>query len=177
MTTTTACSITKRLNGIDLHDEGRGWSLQRSSTIRPPVQVRRSALTLPRFHGERRTGRSPVFGAPTVRLEWLLQATSQASLEDAWHDLVGLLHAPDLTYEHVADDVVTSAVAELESVSEPGDFLVATHMTMTALLVLPGVFLRGPESATATLAEGVVPPWEPPWGRSASRNRATRKRA
>lgn len=144
-------TITKRLNGIDLHRPDLGWNLDSATTLRAGVTNRRSPLELPRVHGSRSAGRAPVYGETTVSLSWWVEGGTQTALEDAYAGLVGLLMQPGLVYQHEADGLVTEAAAELVSISEPGEFLVGTHVTLTALLALPGVFLRGTTYVTTNL--------------------------
>lgn len=147
-------NITKLIDNVNLHQPDRGWSLQRGSTVRPSVTHRRSVVSVPRSHGSRASGRAPVFDEPTVTLEWLVRGTSQTELEAAWSGLAGLL-ATGQVYQHEADSVTTAAPMVLVSISEPGDFAVERLMRMTAIVALPGVFLRGQGYiTTATLAAG-----------------------
>lgn len=149
-------SINKKLlNGADVHAPARGWTLEDSTMTRPPVQVRRNVVEVPRSHGSRPTGRPPVFGEPSVSLDWLLTSTPTAGLDEVYADLVSVLSRPGLLYGHRYDDVVTEAPAELVSISEPSDHLASRHMKVSAILALPGVFLRSQSYATSpVLAEG-----------------------
>ncbi|WP_131104022.1 hypothetical protein [Ornithinimicrobium sufpigmenti] len=92
----------------------------------------------------------------TVGLSWLLQATSQGSLEASWRDLMALLQSAPLTYSHVADGVRHDAPADLVSVSEVSgrDFTAGRQLRFSALLALPGVYLRDTTFQTLDVPAG-----------------------
>lgn len=141
--------ITKRVNGIDLHNPERGWSLQEKGTsARVARTVRRAPLVIGGRHGSAPTGRLPVYEEASVSLTWLLMADTQAGLEDAYRDLVGVLSVPGLVYQHEAAGVVTEAPAELVSLTEPTDFTAGRLMRVSAILSLTDPFLRDVEYTT-----------------------------
>lgn len=140
--------ITWSLSGVDTVR----WNVQAGSLWRPPVTVRRSVLTVPGRHGSLPTARPPVFEEPTVTLE-LLCLGAMASLEAAVNEAQALLSAPGLVLGRSSGGVVTSAPAALVSIS-PGDFFADRAARVTAMLAVPGVFLRG---ASADSASAVVP--------------------
>lgn len=141
--------ITKRVNGIDLHNPKRGWSLQENGTsARVARTVRRAPLVIGGRHGSAPTGRLPVYEEASVSLTWLLMADTQAGLEDAYRDLVGVLSVPGLVYQHEAAGVVTEAPAELVSLTEPTDFTAGRLMRVSAILSLTDPFLRDVEYTT-----------------------------
>lgn len=148
--------VTKTLNGIDLHQPDRGWSLQHATTSYAGLSNERTTVSVPGRHGVLSPRRRMVADERPVGLTWLLRATSQGGLEATWHDLMGLLQTPSLTYGHVAGGVTTVADAELVSVSDVSgdDFLVGTHLRFSAVLALPGVFLRDPSWSTLAVPAG-----------------------
>lgn len=140
------------LSGIDTER----WRVQAGSLWRPPVTVRRDVLTIPSRHGVVVTGKPPVFEEPTVTLELLCEGV-QADLEALANELTGILAMPGLTLGRYSGGLVTSAAAQLVSIS-PGEFVPDIGAFFTASLAVPGVFLRGPsaDSAPVVVTSGAV---------------------
>lgn len=135
------------LSGID----AVRWRVQGGSLWRPPITVRRDVLTIPGRHGVVVTGRPPVFEEPTVTLELLCEG-GQTALENLANELVGILAMPGLTLGRYSGGLVTSAAAQLVSIST-GEFVPDIGAFFTVALAVPGVFLRG---ALADAAATVV---------------------
>jgi len=128
--------ITWLLSGVDT----RRWRVQAGSMWRPPVGVRLAQIDIPGRHGTVATG-LPVFDTPTVNLELLCKATTQAALESASLELIGLLAAPGLLLGRSSGGIVTDAPARFVSMS-PGEFLGDTYARFSVILDVPTVFFR-----------------------------------
>lgn len=137
--------VTWLASGVDLHNEGRGWSLQAASSVRVARSVRRSPLVVAGAHGSRRRGLPPVYDEASVTLRWLLKGgESQAGLVAAYDGLVGVLSRPGLVLGLRTDGQVVESPAELVTVTEPSEFVVGRIMRVEATLFLGDPFLRDP---------------------------------
>jgi hypothetical protein len=128
--------ITWSLSGVDT----RRWNVQAGSLWRPPVGVRLTQIDIPGRHGTVATG-LPVFDAPQINLELLCKAATQAALEAASVELVGLLAAPGLLLGRSSGGTVTDASARFMSMS-PGQFFPDASARFSVILDAPGVFFR-----------------------------------
>lgn len=135
------------LNGVDAYR----WRVQSGSIWRLPVTRRRDVSTVPNRHGSQTTGKPPVYEEASASLELLCKG-EMVELEAAANELTALLTAPGLTLGRYSGGLVTSAAAEFVSLS-PGQFVPDVGAFFTALLAVPGVFMR---RAVATSAPATV---------------------
>lgn len=154
---------TKQINGIDLHDQSRGWFLNRDGTS-PGIarSVRQDALVVGGRHGDVPKGSLPVYDSATVNLSFVLDATSQYELASRYRDLFGVFSQPSLVYQEVIFDgpatEVHEAPAVLVSMGEPSDFLPGRYVSVSMILSLLDPFLRDVAgSTTGILAAGTHP--------------------
>lgn len=142
------------LNGYDLDSvTGR---LGAVTLWRPPISVRRSPIIIPGQHGSLDLG-LPVFEEPTLTIGVRSNGATQAALEAAVSNLVGLLAQPTLTVTRVSGGVTASAVARLTSADidegfQPAGAGIPGQSTPVAVFALPGVFFREAAAAGADLA-------------------------
>lgn len=138
------------LNGIDAYR----WRVQSGSIWRLPVARRRDVTTVPNRHGSQTTGKPPVYEEASASLELLCKGP-MVDLESAANELTGLLTAPGLILGRYSGGLVTSAAAEFVTMS-PGQFVPDVGAFFTALLAVPGVFMRRPiaDTAPATIVTG-----------------------
>lgn len=150
-----SADLTWLLNGIDL-DQASG-RLAAVSLWRPPLSVRRSPITIPGAHGSLDPG-LPVFEEPTVTIGVSSGGhATQAALEAAVNNVVGLLAQPTLTLTRVSGGITTSAPVKLVSADLDDGFLPAAGGTPgravpVAVLAIPSVFLRETVSTGDELA-------------------------
>lgn len=159
MATTCEVQITRRLNGVDLHDEDRGWSLQNDTSIGLARPTRSVSVRHRGRHGSLRSGLT-VHDETTERLVWLLTPRAGRPAEDLYvvHDeLLGVLSRPGLVLEHVVAGEVRSVPVWLEQVSEPSEHVAGMVMRVQAVLALGDPFLRS-----------AVTEWSVPAGSSSS---------
>ena len=141
-------NVSWRINGLGEADLG---ALLRGTLWRPPVTARRPLVEIPGRHGVI-SGQRPTFDAPTLPLVVEHRYKSADLIEAAVNRLVRLLAQPALTLSRVITtpggvETVTSAPADLVAV-DWGDFRAWSSGTATIMLSIPGVFLRGPVTAS-----------------------------
>ena len=152
-----------RLNGVDLHNPSRGWSLQAGTVWRAPVTPRLSRVELPGRSGEVTTGPPGyVLEAPLLTFEWLVTAVDVWALDRTLDDLTVLLTSTPLRVTRLNtggafDRHDTFADARLVSISERDTVRVgagSASLRMVAQLRIPGVAFRGPVTESALAANG-----------------------
>ena len=135
--------MTWTLSGVD----ARRWNIQEATPWTPGIGAEVPQVQIPSRHGVIPIG-LPVFTVPQLPMEFICRASTQAELEARKRELVGLLSAPGLTLGRSSGGVTTAAPARFLSMS-PGRFIADTWAAFSAVLDIPGVFLRGPSVDSA----------------------------
>lgn len=148
--------MTYLINGVALETATDSVALVEGTMWRPDISVDRSPVSVPGRHGTIESG-LPVYGEGKLTLVIDLQAAdSPTTLEQTANVVTALLAQPSLTVTRVSGGITATTAARLESVSQSG-FLWGRSCIFTAVLALPGVFLReAPQvSAPLSLAGGI----------------------
>lgn len=128
------------VNGIPFETAFGPLFLTDATLWRPPVEVRRTAITIPGQHGSVSPG-LPVYGEPKLPIVLRSIQASQAALEEAVNQAITILTGPNITLSRTSGTRTTSAVAQLESLT-PEDFTYRKMARITAVYAIPGVFFR-----------------------------------
>lgn len=127
------------VNGLDL-EAALGGSVQSAGMWRPPISTQQTLVKTAGEHGSVAMG-LPVYESPTLSIELLLRASSQADLEAKVAQIHAVLGAPNLTVTRIYKSGPLSARAVLATVGH-SDFVFGSLTRVLVSLSIPGVFLR-----------------------------------
>ncbi len=128
------------INGLSVADIF--GKLTAETTWKMGTANRRTVAQLPGIHGSLALG-LPVLDEPTVTLDVLFRAATEAQLEEAVTHFQALCATPTVTLTRVSGGVTTTADASLVSVGHDG-WVPGASSHLTVVFAIPGAMFRGP---------------------------------